>query len=396
RRRPRGGSRRGRTTGWCPPAGWSLLASSFGLRVVAQHGLLGLLGVGPHHLRHLLRVAGLERLDDRQVAAPQPAEVGAGDGRRVVGASHRLEQRPHPHQGAVAGGLHDPLVEGGVVEGMGVGVVGGCGLVHGVDQPAQLGQVVVGDPLGGPAGAQRLQLAPHGHGLHQLLAAGVANESAPVGLDLDDPDAGQVPQRLPHRCLADAEPPSHPGLDDAGPGRELAFHDPLEDLVFDLDPEDLPVEVVAAFLSLLRARSHVVNRSLAGTSRSVWSAPRISTTPVDPLTRNLSPDSILEVATDVPMTAGMPNSRARTAGWEAVPPASVTRPEIFVNSTTHAGLVIWQTRMSPFSTWSNSATDSTTLAVPVTTPGEAARPLTWSSASGCSMYSRSGNPHSDR
>ena len=38
------------------------------------------------------------------------------------------------------------------------------------------------------------------------------------------------------------------------------------------------------------------------------------------------------------MTAGMPNSRARTAGCEVVPPVSVTRPAIFVNSTTQAGI----------------------------------------------------------
>ena len=47
------------------------------------------------------------------------------------------------------------------------------------------------------------------------------------------------------------------------------------------------------------------------------------------------------------MTAGMPNSRESTAGCDVVPPVSVTRPAIFVNSTTHAGFVIWHTRMSP-------------------------------------------------
>ena len=72
------------------------------------------------------------------------------------------------------------------------------------------------------------------------------------------------------------------------------------------------------------------------------------------------------------MTAGMPNSRARTAGCEVVPPVSVTRPAILVNSTTQAGLVIWQTRMSPSRTSSNSSTVRTTRAMPSTTPGDAA------------------------
>ena len=78
------------------------------------------------------------------------------------------------------------------------------------------------------------------------------------------------------------------------------------------------------------------------------------------------------VATDVPMTAGIPNSRASTAGCEVVPPVSVTSPAIFVKSTTQAGFVIWQTRMSPSRTSSNSSTVRTTRAMPSTTPGDAA------------------------
>ena len=74
---------------------------------------------------------------------------------------------------------------------------------------------------------------------------------------------------------------------------------------------------------------------------------------------------------------GMPNSRDRTAGCETVPPASVTRPVILVNSTTQAGLVIWQTRMSPALTSSNWSSRSTTRAVPSTTPGEPPMPVNW-------------------
>ena len=48
--------------------------------------------------------------------------------------------------------------------------------------------------------------------------------------------------------------------------------------------------------------------------------------PVEPLTRTRSPVLIRSVASDVPTTAGMPNSRDTTAGWAATPPASVTSP----------------------------------------------------------------------
>ena len=75
-------------------------------------------------------------------------------------------------------------------------------------------------------------------------------------------------------------------------------------------------------------------------------SPTISTRPVEPLTRTRSPVLIRRVASEVPTTAGMPNSRETTAGCEAMPPASVTRPAILVNSTTQEGLVIRQTTIS--------------------------------------------------
>src|SRR5687768_6106714 len=76
----------------------------------------------------------------------------------------------------------------------------------------------------------------------------------------------------------------------------------------------------------------------------------ISTAPLEPFTRTRSPVFILWVASEVPTTAGMPNSRETTAGWETVPPASVTRPLTLVKRTTQAGFVIRQTSMSPSST----------------------------------------------
>ena len=102
---------------------------------------------------------------------------------------------------------------------------------------------------------------------------------------------------------------------------------------------------------------------------------RISTCPVDPLTRIRSPVLMRRVASDVPTTAGIENSRDTTAGWEAIPPASVTRPLMRVKRTTQAGLVMRQTAISPFWTFSNSSGESTNLAVPSTTPLDAGSPL---------------------
>ena len=54
---------------------------------------------------------------------------------------------------------------------------------------------------------------------------------------------------------------------------------------------------------------------------------------------------------------------------------SVTSPAILVNRTTQAGFVIWQTRMSPSRTSSNSSTVRTTRAIPSTTPADAPSPV---------------------
>ena len=115
-----------------------------------------------------------------------------------------------------------------------------------------------------------------------------------------------------------------------------------------------------------------------------------STTPFVPSTRIRSPVLMRFVAIDVPMTAGMPNSRDSTAGCEVVPPVSVTRPAIFVKSTTQAGFVIWQTRMSPSRTWSNSSVVMTTRAVPSIVPGDPAMPSMRVSSSDCWRWNRSG------
>src|SRR3954451_17334148 len=128
----------------------------------------------------------------------------------------------------------------------------------------------------------------------------------------------------------------------------------------------------------------------------VRTSPTISTRPVEPVTRTRSPVLILRVASEVPTTAGMPNSRETTAGCEAIPPASVTRPEILVNRTTHAGLVIRQTTISSRSTSPNCSAERTTRAVPSTMPAEAGRPGISASCVGAGRSSFSGKAHSDQ
>ena len=138
------------------------------------------------------------------------------------------------------------------------------------------------------------------------------------------------------------------------------------------------------------AEAGIRSRSAAGSLADAGAPVRISTTPADPSTRIRSPVLIRCVASDVPMTAGIPNSRDSTAGCDVVPPVSVTRAAIFVNSTTQAGLVIWHTRMSPSVTSSNSSTVRTTRAVPSTTPGEPAIPVIRAPPAPCSWWNRSG------
>src|SRR4029077_2640731 len=119
---------------------------------------------------------------------------------------------------------------------------------------------------------------------------------------------------------------------------------------------------------------------------------RMSTTPVVPLTLTRSPLLIVRVATEVPITAGIANSRDSTAACEVSPPASVTRPAILVKSATHAGLVIWHTTMSPLRTWSNPSVVSTTRATPSPTPGDPPRPTTCDLTVVALRWNFAGNP----
>jgi hypothetical protein len=76
----------------------------------------------------------------------------------------------------------------------------------------------------------------------------------------------------------------------------------------------------------------------------------------------LWPDRMRPVATPVPMTAGMPYSRATIEPWARVPPTSVTSPRAWENSGVHAGVVVGHTRTVSGSISEKSSGERMTLA----------------------------------
>ena len=68
------------------------------------------------------------------------------------------------------------------------------------------------------------------------------------------------------------------------------------------------------------------------------------------------------LASPVPSTAGMPNSRATIEPWARTPPTSVISPRVRENSGVHAGVVVGHTRIVPGSILEKSAGERMTLA----------------------------------
>src|SRR3972149_6486754 len=120
--------------------------------------------------------------------------------------------------------------------------------------------------------------------------------------------------------------PAHPGTPrppvrgEASPGWVAAGQDRLQEAILDLVAEHTARDRGVAGHGV---SDQAAKRSPVGLAGALW---RISTTPVEPLTRIRSPVLIVWVATEVPTTAGMPNSRESTAGGETGPPASATSP----------------------------------------------------------------------
>src|SRR4029077_5846895 len=133
----------------------------------------------------------------------------------------------------------------------------------------------------GDASGELLQGGPDRVGLGQLLAGDLADACSSVRLRLAELHRLEVPECLPHGSLAHAELLDELELHHTLTGLVGPLEDPLDDELLDLRTKHRVVE------------SHA--------------SP--STTPVAPLTRTRSPVLIWRVASEVPTTAGMPNSR---------------------------------------------------------------------------------------
>ena len=109
--------------------------------------------------------------------------------------------------------------------------------------------------------------------------------------------------------------------------------------------------------------------------------PPKSTRPWSPSTITRAPVVSAVVPSPVPITAGMPYSRATIAACDASPPWSTTTAAARVNSGVQAGLVAGQTSTSPGCRSPNSAGPRMTRTAPAARPPPPAAPVTRASAS---------------
>src|SRR5207245_94349 len=163
---------------------------------------------------------------------------------------------------------------------------------------------------------------------------GAADPGAAERGDLHDAECLEATERFADRRLARPELAGDLRLDDPGVGRVPTAHDPLEEALADLVCEDAPGE---GGLGGDRGAQDPIPMIAGAATFEPAAFSSTSTVPVDPFTRIRSPVRIRFVATEVPTTAGIPNSRDNTAGCDVVPPVSVTSPAIFVKRTTQAG-----------------------------------------------------------
>jgi hypothetical protein len=96
--------------------------------------------------------------------------------------------------------------------------------------------------------------------------------------------------------------------------------------------------------------------------------------PASPSTVTCCQLTIRCVPLPVPMTAGMPYSRATMEPWAATPPMSVTRPFAWAKRGVQAGMVVGQTRMVSGTILSKSSGERITVAGAVTWPGLTGKP----------------------
>ena len=89
------------------------------------------------------------------------------------------------------------------------------------------------------------------------------------------------------------------------------------------------------------------------------------------------------MASPVPTTQGIPNSRETIAAWQVMPPESVTIAPARRNRGSQSGEVMCVTSTSPSFRLAASASETSTRAAPLALPGAPPRPCSntaWGSA----------------
>ena len=147
-------------------------------------------------------------------------------------AAEQVELGDQPLAGGrerrVAGEVEQPVVEFKVERVIAVDIARRHRLAHALDQPAQGGNLPVGDAAGECLAGQAVERRAHGIDVGGFLGRHGADEEAAVLLDPDEPGAFQRAQRLAHRSAADAEPLGQIGFNDLAARRQFAGLDHLQ------------------------------------------------------------------------------------------------------------------------------------------------------------------------
>ena len=249
-------------------------------------------------------------------ARPTRSRSAPGAITREVGPREGLERAPQLRQRPVVGELDDPAVEPRVRLGDRAAVARQRRRLHVRDVPGELVDRPRRQARDGEPRAELLERRADDVGLEQLAAGRPPDAGAAERRDLDDAEGLEAAERLADRRLAGAELARDLRLDDprvrAGSGRSR-IPSSSRSLTWSARTQrgSVPGGHRPAALRMPDRRD---GRRRGGSAAA--GAPGSRPTPADPSTRIRSPVAIRCVASDVPMTAGMPNSRASTAGCE--------------------------------------------------------------------------------
>jgi len=164
-----------------------------------------------------------DSVEDGQVLAQRDLRP-AGAQRQLELVPDQLAVQPvdQADRDVLAGDDPDPAVQLPVELGVLQRVVLAHRAFQRLGEVAQLGRLLVGDPLGGLGRAQRLQGHPALGDGHRLFGGDGADPGAAVGYPLDEALGGQVEQRRPQGLPGDSQCSRQLLLDKPLTGREVA------------------------------------------------------------------------------------------------------------------------------------------------------------------------------